>query len=95
VEEIIDQVLAVERWNADESKVQSLKSKVQSQGAGAGSQNPESGIQNHASPNPQPSTPSPQPRLVSNLVIMGMGEPLAEDHHFDERSGAANPQAGG
>jgi 23S rRNA (adenine2503-C2)-methyltransferase len=70
VEEIIEQVLAVERWNGDESK-------VQSQGTGAGSQYPESGIQNHASPVPQPSTLSPQPRLVSNLVIMGMGEPLA------------------
>jgi 23S rRNA (adenine2503-C2)-methyltransferase len=77
VEEIVGQVLAVERWNGDESKVQSPKPKVQSQGTEAGSQNPESGIQNHASPNPQPSTPSPQPRLVSNLVIMGMGEPLA------------------
>jgi 23S rRNA (adenine2503-C2)-methyltransferase len=77
VEEIVGQVLAVERWNGDESKVQSPKSKVQSQGTEAESQNPESGIQNHASPNPQPSTPSPQPRLVSNLVIMGMGEPLA------------------
>src|ERR1035437_9938662 len=77
VEEIVGQVLAVERWNGDESKVQSPKSKVQSQGTEAESQNPEPGIQNHASPNPQPSTPSPQPRLVSNLVIMGMGEPLA------------------
>jgi 23S rRNA (adenine2503-C2)-methyltransferase len=77
VEEMVEQVLAVERWNGDESRVQSPKSKVQSQGPGAGSQNPESGIQNHGSPIPQPSTPSPQPRLVSNLVIMGMGEPLA------------------
>jgi 23S rRNA (adenine2503-C2)-methyltransferase len=77
VAEMVEQVLAVERWNGDESKVQSLKSKVQSQGPGAGSQNPGSSIQNHASPNPQTSTLSPQPRLVSNLVIMGMGEPLA------------------
>ena len=29
------------------------------------------------SEDPQPSTLNPQPRLVSNLVIMGMGEPLA------------------
>ncbi|MGO8931132.1 MAG: 23S rRNA (adenine(2503)-C(2))-methyltransferase RlmN [Limisphaerales bacterium] len=83
-EEIIGQVLAVERWNADESKVQGLMSKVQSQGAGAGDQNPEPSAQdhayritNHASPNPQLSTLNSQPRLVSNLVIMGMGEPLA------------------
>jgi 23S rRNA (adenine2503-C2)-methyltransferase len=82
-EEIIGQVLAVERWNEDESKAQSLKSKVEHQVPTAGSP-PESGLQDHASrithhasPNPQPSTLNPQPRLVSNLVIMGMGEPLA------------------
>ena len=87
VEEIVGQVLAVERWNAAqprEAEVQSLKSKVQSQEAGAGSHDPELNVPNHASritlpasPNPQPSTLNPQPRLVSNLVIMGMGEPLA------------------
>ena len=87
VEEIVGQVLAVERWNAAlprEAEVQSLKSKVQSQEAGAGSHDPELSVPNHASritlpasPNPQPSTLNPQPRLVSNLVIMGMGEPLA------------------
>jgi 23S rRNA (adenine2503-C2)-methyltransferase len=84
VEEIIDQVLAVERWNAGESKVQGLKSKVPSQETGAGSQQPESSIQDDASritqtaaPTPRPSGISAQPRLVSNLVIMGMGEPLA------------------
>ena len=83
VEEIVGQVLAVERWNADESKVQSLMSKVQNQGPGAGS-HPASSLRdhpslitNHASRNPQLSTLNPQPRLVSNLVIMGMGEPLA------------------
>ena len=47
VEEIVDQVLAVERWNAE----QSARS---------------------------PGTPPPAgQRFVSNLVIMGMGEPLA------------------
>jgi 23S rRNA (adenine2503-C2)-methyltransferase len=76
VEEIVGQVLAVERWNADESKVQSLKSKVQSQGRAVGS-HPASSIEDHALPSPQPSTLNLQPRLVSNLVIMGMGEPLA------------------
>ena len=50
VEEIVDQVLAVERWNEDESKVQSPKSKVQSPEAGAvDSQNPKSRITHHAS----------------------------------------------
>jgi 23S rRNA (adenine2503-C2)-methyltransferase len=91
VEEIVGQVLAVERWNEDESKIQSLKSKVQGPvpdvqalGSEAAEQSPESssqdhasGITHHASPTPQPSTLNPQPRLVSNLVIMGMGEPLA------------------
>ena len=90
-EEIVGQVLAVERWNADESKVQSLKSKVQSpgpevqaQGSEAAGQRPDSSSQDHASrithhasPTSHPSTLNPQPRLVSNLVIMGMGEPLA------------------
>ena len=77
VEEIVEQVLAVERWNEDESKAQSPKSKVQRQSTGGGSQDPGSSIESHVSPNPQPSTLNPQPRLVSNLVIMGMGEPLA------------------
>src|ERR1035437_3209070 len=77
VEEIIGQVLAVERWNEDESKVQSPKSKVQSQERGAESQNPESSLEDHASRITHHVSPSLQPRLVSNLVIMGMGEPLA------------------
>jgi 23S rRNA (adenine2503-C2)-methyltransferase len=82
-EEIVGQVLAVERWDGDEAKAQSPKSKVQSQEPEAGSalepglQDHASRITDHASPNPQPSTLNPQPRLVSNLVIMGMGEPLA------------------
>ena len=76
VEEIVEQVLAVERWNADESKVQSLQSKVQSQGTEVGSQ-PTSSIQDHASRITHHASPAPPPRLVSNLVIMGMGEPLA------------------
>ncbi|HEY5480358.1 MAG TPA: 23S rRNA (adenine(2503)-C(2))-methyltransferase RlmN [Verrucomicrobiae bacterium] len=77
VEEIVGQVLAVERWNEDESKVQSPKSKVQSQERGAESQNPESSLEDHASRITHHVSPSLQPRLVSNLVIMGMGEPLA------------------
>jgi 23S rRNA (adenine2503-C2)-methyltransferase len=94
VEEIVGQVLAVERWNAEdvrEAEVQSPKSKVQSpeseverQGLEAGSPDPESGIQDHASrithhesPIPNPPIANTQARLVSNLVIMGMGEPLA------------------
>lgn len=61
-EEIIEQVLAVERWN--QNRVPSPKSKVQS---------PEG-----AAELPQETGRTEQPgRLVSNLVIMGMGEPLA------------------
>src|SRR5690242_8846579 len=48
-DEIVEQILAVERWNASETNV------------GQGPQSPERGDQ----------------RLISNLVIMGMGEPLA------------------
>jgi len=63
VEEIVDQVLAVERWNdsqeAGEPRVSEVKNQDKaSREGGAG----------------QTTKPS---RLVSNLVIMGMGEPLA------------------
>src|SRR5208282_1468897 len=82
--EIVEQMLAVERWNAEETRVPSSKSKVQSLEAGAASQDADSSAQDHASrithhapASPQPSTLNPHPRLVSNLVIMGMGEPLA------------------
>ena len=60
VDEIVDQILAVERWH----QVESCKLKV------AGSAAAES----------QPATCNLQPatdRIVNNLVIMGMGEPLA------------------
>ena len=71
VEEIVEQVLAVERWNAEESRVQSPKSKVQSPSAGGAYDPPPhaSRFTFHVSP--------PAPRLVGNLVVMGMGEPLA------------------
>ena len=52
-DEIVEQVLAVERWHQQQSKVESRESS-------AGS---------------RPSTLDP--RLIDNLVIMGMGEPLA------------------
>ena len=94
VEEIVGQVLAVERWNESEgrgARGEGRGIKVQGQGTGSGGHDPESGLDNHASrithhvsrfthhvsPDPQPSTLNPQSRLVSNLVIMGMGEPLA------------------
>ena len=57
--EIVEQVLAIERWQAAEA--QSPKSKVQSEEPAEGATRP----------------PTPAPRLIDNLVIMGMGEPLA------------------
>lgn len=62
VEEIVEQVLAVERWNeAEESKGRSPKSSATAEPAD----------QAASRTTPQAS------RLVNNLVIMGMGEPLA------------------
>ncbi len=60
VDEIVEQVLAVERWN--EAEVRGARSEGGSDTDAAG----------HATP---PSHLSP--RLINNLVIMGMGEPLA------------------
>jgi len=62
VDEIVEQVLAVERWNvAEESKVQGPRSEASHEPA-----MPESSrLVLRAS------------RLINNLVIMGMGEPLA------------------
>jgi len=54
--EIVEQVLAIERWNENESKAESRESKTETSG-------------------PQPSPLDT--RLINNLVIMGMGEPLA------------------
>jgi 23S rRNA (adenine2503-C2)-methyltransferase len=51
-EEIVEQILAVERWHGQETR-----------NSEPGTRNPEPGTQN--------------PRLINNLVIMGMGEPLA------------------
>ncbi len=59
--EIVEQVMAVERWGGEQAKVLSLESQVPSQppdAAAAKLQNPYS-------------------RLIDNVVIMGMGEPLA------------------
>jgi 23S rRNA (adenine2503-C2)-methyltransferase len=53
--EIVEQVLAIERWNEQEAE-------------GTG----------HEAPGESASSPTPQAlRLINNLVIMGMGEPLS------------------
>ena len=55
-EEIVEQVLAVERWH--EAEVRKAKTAP-------------------GEPAPEPRLPNPETRLVNNLVVMGMGEPLA------------------
>ncbi len=54
--EIVEQVLAIERWNENESKAENQKSDKVNDG--------------------KQSSP-PDTRLINNLVIMGMGEPLS------------------
>ncbi len=71
VDEIVEQVLATERWHKEESKVQSPKSKV------ADTQH---AIRNTPAMSPTKSetnAATSDDRIVNNLVIMGMGEPLA------------------
>ena len=55
-DEIVEQFLAVERWAAAQSRVESRASRETNSG-------------------PRPS--SPDSRLIDNVVVMGMGEPLA------------------
>ncbi len=63
VDEIVEQVLAVERWNTQQALPRRSEAK-----AGTGhSEAPET------TPRPEPALP----RFIDNLVIMGMGEPLA------------------
>jgi 23S rRNA (adenine2503-C2)-methyltransferase len=78
-EEIVEQLLAIERWNADEPRKSGAAPSVgrdDTQHVTSNKQD-ESPTAETPVPTPQPSTLNPQPRLVSNLVIMGMGEPLA------------------
>ncbi|HEY5912553.1 MAG TPA: 23S rRNA (adenine(2503)-C(2))-methyltransferase RlmN [Verrucomicrobiae bacterium] len=70
-EEIVEQVLAVERWNEHELRVQGPD-----QGTPAGVAVPDS-------------------RLVSNLVIMGMGEPLANYENLMKALAILNAPWGG
>ena len=63
VEEIVDQILAVERWNDS----QSSEFRVPSSELEPETQNPK----------PETSPARSETRFIDNLVIMGMGEPLA------------------
>lgn len=57
--EIVEQVMGVERWSANQPKVESRESSA-------------------GTTDPRPNASGfPGPRLVDNVVIMGMGEPLA------------------
>jgi 23S rRNA (adenine2503-C2)-methyltransferase len=56
-EEIIEQVLATERWNSENAELETRNAEIPSASA--------------------PRSTLPVPRLINNLVIMGMGEPLA------------------
>jgi 23S rRNA (adenine2503-C2)-methyltransferase len=85
-DEIVDQVLAVERWSVtgrdEQRRREGGKREVRRElrvERQAGEQAILAPLTSHLSPqaHPQPSTLNAQPRLVSNLVIMGMGEPLA------------------
>jgi 23S rRNA (adenine2503-C2)-methyltransferase len=60
-DEIVEQVLAVERWHESQSRVGSRESSVE---------------------NTVPRPSSLDPRLIDNVVVMGMGEPLANYDHL-------------
>ncbi len=84
IEEIVDQVLAVERWNDNE--VRSAKRNVRSEANQASSL---------AGPVTSLQSPSASNRLISNLVIMGMGEPLANYDNLLQALGILNAPWGG
>ena len=71
VEEIVEQVLAIERVSGSEFRVPSS--------AATSAMEIESASSQPGTRNPEPETQSPRSgaRLINNLVIMGMGEPLA------------------
>jgi 23S rRNA (adenine2503-C2)-methyltransferase len=89
VEEIVDQLLAVERWNKGEAGVAGTGT-ILTQAAprnpplsgplssplGTGMGSTQDGAREPGAASGAP-IPASVPRLVSNLVIMGMGEPLA------------------
>ncbi len=89
-EEIVEQVLAVERWNSEEERGETDE--------GRGASDEGRGVPSGAgglSLAPRPSPLAPRPRLVSNLVIMGMGEPLANYDHLLQALKILNAPWGG
>lgn len=79
--EIVEQVMGVERWSAAESsRLQDEGCKLTESGSAA---QPEAGSPPTAPPAPRnPGNGFPGPRVVDNVVIMGMGEPLANYDHL-------------
>ena len=82
--EIVEQVMGVERWSAEQSKVDGLNSEVPltlslspSEGERVAERSGEGTIQPSTLRPRNPGNGFPGPRLVDNVVIMGMGEPLA------------------
>lgn len=63
VDEIVEQVLATERWNEANAERETRSAESEAAPASSESTGPRSAIRD--------------PRLINNLVIMGMGEPLA------------------
>ena len=64
VDEIVEQVLATERWNEANAERETRSAELKAVPAAADS-------------TPSPRSALPASRLINNLVIMGMGEPLA------------------
>ena len=79
-DEIVEQVLAVERLKMEQVR------------------NAECGMRNEAPAKLQPSTPHSAlrtPRLIDNVVVMGMGEPLANYEHLLQALKILNAPWGG
>lgn len=72
VEEIVEQVLAIERWKAEENR-----RAMEEERGGARADESTAPISNCQVPVAGSAGNTSQSRLVNNLVIMGMGEPLA------------------
>jgi 23S rRNA (adenine2503-C2)-methyltransferase len=73
--EIVEQVMGVERWSAEQAKAGSLKAETANKPSAAEA----SALRDPPStflPR-NPGNGFPGPRVVDNVVIMGMGEPLA------------------
>ena len=77
-DEIVEQVLAVERWHRDESPESSERGASEREGCSVAKNADALTLpRSHAPTLPAPPLQHIPLRLINNLVIMGMGEPLA------------------